>query len=256
MRDIPENNLAYPILINTNIWSSGSWFLINNDWKIFLATAKHVLFSPEWALKWDQIKVTCPSNDINDDTTTIFTINMDSENVLKHSITDVACIKLWELNEEEWWMNLVKWMKIIQEGKTWIVFVSTESIKKLNEVLVSNEVFVYGYPSSLGIKNSPQFDYNQPLLRKWIVANIYKNYWTIILDCPVYFWNSWWPVIEVEKDGANTYHRVIWVVSEFIPFVEEWHNKNTQRIERSEYRNSGYSVAVSMDSVLSLINAK
>src|SRR5207253_2041464 len=50
------------------------------------------------------------------------------------------------------------------------VSVGLEGIKRFDEVLVANNVLIFGYPTSIGLKQLPQIDYARPLLRVGIVA--------------------------------------------------------------------------------------
>src|ERR1700687_4331190 len=43
-RAIPDDNLAYPVLITLKNASTGTGFYVNNGKAIYLVTAKHVLF--------------------------------------------------------------------------------------------------------------------------------------------------------------------------------------------------------------------
>src|SRR5271169_2963059 len=45
-RAIPDDNLAYPVLITLKNGSTGSGFFLNTDKAVYLVTAKHVLFHP------------------------------------------------------------------------------------------------------------------------------------------------------------------------------------------------------------------
>ncbi len=107
---------------------------------------------------------------------------------------------------------------------------------------------VFGYPSSIGLKNAPQIDYNRPLLRKGILAGTNPATRTLILDCPVYFGNSGGPVLEVDRQGLTATFRIIGVVIQFIPFNETAGSQTAMILS-----NSGYSVAVPMDFVLELL---
>lgn len=179
---------------------------------------------------------------------------------MPHKTSDVAVVHLGARENidgsNEYKVHFNKGIEIVGKGIFNTVSVNAETATKLlADVLVSNDVFVYGYPTSLGLKNSPQFDFNKPLLRKGIVANIYPKQGTIILDCPVYYGNSGGPVVEVEYRPTGNHHHVIGVVSQFIPFVQQWHNPPSG-IVNTEFHNSGYSVAVSMDKVFELIGYK
>ncbi len=173
------------------------------------------------------------------------------------SLSDIAVIELGKVDEEYKGEGIKilynTGVVLTTRGRTGIVNVDAlNGTKLLEDVLISNDVFLCGYPTSLGIKESHQFDYEKPLLRKGIVANIYKNYGTIIIDCPVYYGNSGGPVIEVEQEGINFHYKIIGVVSQFIPFVEQWVNTKNKLVN-TEVSNSGYSVIVSMDKVFELL---
>ncbi len=45
-RAIPDDNLAYPVLITLKNGGTGSGFFVNTAKGIYLVTAKHVLFDP------------------------------------------------------------------------------------------------------------------------------------------------------------------------------------------------------------------
>ncbi len=140
----------------------------------------------------------------------------------------------------------------MQIAKTGILGVAQASAKKFADVLTANQVFIFGYPTSLGLKNIPQIDYSKPLLRSGIVAGTNQDLKTIILDCPAYGGNSGGPVLEVEVEGLGRKYRVIGVVSEFVPAVQTWRNSPQASINASVY-NSGYTVATPMDFVLDLV---
>lgn len=258
MRNIPENNLAYPVLVSMNNGSSGSGFLLGTPDKLYLITAKHVIFE-NTILRGDKMDLVCQTQDINDDSVEKYRIDLSVCLVQSHPTADIAAIELGTrkkiADKDAYTLDFKKGIDIIEKGKNPVVNVNASNTKLLNEVLVSNDVYLYGYPTSLGLKGTPQFDYNKPLLRKGIVANTYPVQSTIILDCPVYFGNSGGPVVEVEHTGNQYFHKVIGVITQFIPFVQEWYNPPTG-IVNTEFLNSGYSVAVSMDKVFELIGFK
>jgi len=133
-----------------------------------------------------------------------------------------------------------------------IVSMSRDHVKRFADVLIANEIFIFGYPRSLGIKDIPQFDYDRPLLRRGIVAGKNEKLKTIIIDCPAYGGNSGGIVVEVDKQGLSRGFLVIGVLSQFVPFAEQWENK-AHGYSNVEISNSGYSVIVPMDMVLELL---
>ena len=110
-------------------------------------------------------------------------------------------------------------IKVIEIASSGIIGVSSENIKLFKDVLIANTIYLFGYPTSLGMKKIPQIDPLRPLLRFGILAGTNPNKKTIILDCPSYPGNSGGPVIEVEQVNlTQKKFRVIGVVSQFIPF--------------------------------------
>lgn len=257
MRNIPEDNLAYPILIKHDNGGSGSGFFLKTDTKIFLVTAKHVLLDEKSNPRSKILTLICQTRELNDESSDEFIIDVNKAKILKHSKSDIAAIEMGTIKStddpQKHFLENCDGITLKKSGKGDGVSVGAQdSTKLLKDVLISNDVFLYGYPTSLGLEDSPQFDYNKPLLRKGIVANVNKKQGTIILDCPVYYGNSGGPVVEVSLEGREFKHRVIGVVSQFIPFVEKWVNSQN-RLHNIQLSNSGYSVAVSMDRVFELI---
>ena len=260
MRNIPENNLAYPVLITLTSGHSGSGFQLNSGDEIFLVTAKHVLFDDKGNLLSNGAELTCQTYNLDDDTTTIYNVDFDTLNksnlIFSHPDKDVAGFTLASVKREagkkEFTTIPVTGVSLKQVGKSGIVTVAKKSVLFIKDILVSNDVFLYGYPSSLGIKRSPQFDYKKPLLRKGIVASVNKKQGTAILDCPVYYGNSGGPVVQVSLNGAGYDHKIIGVVSQFVPYTENWINQSNKLVH-TEWSNSGYSVAVAMDYVFEML---
>jgi hypothetical protein len=260
-RNIPDDNLAYPILLNIDDKYSGSGFQINCDQKLYLVTAKHVLYNDKNVLHGKILKLDCPSRNVLDNTITKMEIKLDVVKITYHPKSDVAIIHMGSLGEPDSQniitTNYFKGISIPVRSISPTIHTQRNDILLLKDVLVSNDVFMYGYPTSLGLKNSRQFDFSKPLLRKGIIANTYPNLGTIILDCPVYYGNSGGPVVQVSfegKDNAIRYdYNLIGVVSQFIPFEEEWINTKNHLINK-EWSNSGYSIAVCMDKVFELID--
>jgi hypothetical protein len=127
--------------------------------------------------------------------------------------------------------------------------------RKFDDVIISNEIFILGYPVSLGTTEIKQINYDLPLVRKGIVAG--KNYEnkTLILDCPVYGGNSGGLALEVNQDvPSETNIHLIGVVVQFVPFVEEWQNTKFPSLYNTHYQNSGYSIALPVDFIIELID--
>ena len=265
MRSVPEITLGYPVLIKFNSGISGSGFKLLYKGFLYLVTAKHVLVNGSNQLHGDTGSITAYSLDEDDDEPNIDGIDFmqlsKDGNILLHQKKDIAVVRIAKLkssveNSTLSTVSSLNGVSVITKSKAPIVWASEQHLMSYDQVLVGNEVIIFGYPSSIGIPNSPQFDYEKPLLRKGIVAAKYKKASTIILDCPVYYGNSGGPVMQLglEKDG-RIYYKLIGVVSQFVPYVEHWTNSKS-KITNTTMLNSGYSVAVSIDSALGMINYK
>lgn len=257
MRILPDNNLAYPVFINLNKGGTGSGFLLNTGDKIFLISAKHVFFDENNDIRAKKAEIDCQTSNLDDDSVERLTIDLSVVKILAHTTADVVAIQLSVLKENtnngNWTIHYLNGVEKSHIGSHETVSVNAKvGTKKIKDVLISNDVYLFGYPTSLGLKESPQFDFNKPLLRKGIVANIYKPQGTIILDCPSFPGNSGGPVVEVEQKGLQNHYKVIGVVIQFIPHVKKWINQTDGRVN-TEFINSGYSVAVSMDKVFETI---
>lgn len=265
MRSVPEDTLGYPVLIKFDSGSSGSGFYLLYKQHVYFVTAKHVLVNSSKSLHGSTGTLTAYSLDEDDDVPNIFKLDFNlltkNTHVLLHPQKDIAIIRIAKSNSLEaeskpgtpTTVVRLDGVSTTSKSKTPMVWASKEHLLSYDEVLVGNEVIIFGYPSSIGMPNLPQFDYNKPLLRKGIVASKHKKANTIILDCPVYYGNSGGPVMQIGKNAnGHNYYKLIGVVSEFVPYVEDWTNSKNG-LTNTTMLNSGYSVAVSIDSALDII---
>jgi len=253
---IPESNLRYPVLVTLDDGSSASGFYFNYEHRnLYFVTAKHVFFkniNNEDILKSN--KALLLSYAVQIDITDPIKMELDLEILLKddriliHREKDIVLIRLTSTRKTSEKVNLVKGITKKDLTKGSIGSIGMESVKKYDDILPSNEVFIFGYPTSLGLSNRPQIDITKPLLRKGIIAGKNDKRKTLILDCPVYYGNSGGPCIEVEYiDSFTKRFNLIGVVSEFVPFEEKWLNVRHGLIN-SELENSGYSIVEPVDS--------
>jgi len=208
--------------------------------------------------------LTSYGNDPKDDSKTTIFVNFEKLTsigaIVRHPKKDVAAILIGKRGSQN--VNDTKALvptdgvqprSVAKSG--WVSVDAKTALKRYADVLISNEAFLFGYPSSIGLNESAQFDYERPLLRRGIIAGKYDVQQTIILDCPVHYGNSGGPVIEMEQIDFNKFQFwVCGVVSEYIPYIENWINEKTG-ITHPDISNSGYSVAVSTDSMLELLES-
>ena len=171
-----------------------------------------------------------------------------------HSDSDAALVHIATKTGEGKRVEVANGVEIHSTTKAPLVqVIMSESTKPLHDVLIANEVLIFGSPTSIGVENFPQIDPLRPLLRKGIGAGKNNDLKTIILDCPSYPGNSGGPVLEIEEEGLASRFRVIGVISQFVPVAETWLN-TTYGYTNVSMEHFGYSVATPMDFVYELVN--
>jgi S1-C subfamily serine protease len=259
MRAIPDDNLAYPVLVTLKSGPQGTGFFFNTSNASYLVTARHVLFKEKGdELIDNSAELVSYAKDPADQTKNAFALDLailKKHGLVKRSADhDVAVVKVGAVTREEnrSFVKTPDGVSVLQTAKTGILGVGESTVKRFADVLTANQVFIFGYPTSLGLKSIPQIDYAKPLLRSGIVAGTNQDLRTIILDCPAYGGNSGGPVLEVELEGLDRKYRIIGVVSQFVPAVETWTNFPHGYVNTNVY-NSGYTIATPMDFVLDFI---
>jgi S1-C subfamily serine protease len=267
-REIPDDNLAYPVLINIRD-GGGSGFFIRIGPTQYLVTAKHVLFrdgvAPESELRSDSAELISYSRDPKEATRNRFLLDLKAlraaGRLKAHPSQDVAVIEIAKADSakdvqtstgELQGMRTLPNVTIKESASKGILSAPREGLRLYEEVVVGNEVIVFGYPASLGLKELPQLDLSRPLLRRGIVAGVNSELKSIVLDCPVYPGNSGGPVLQADQENAGRTLRVIGVVSQFVPFVANTEGSSAS-LPVAILLNSGYSIATPIDFVLELI---
>ncbi len=260
MRAIPDDNLAYPVLITLKSGEQGSGFFVNAQAGSFLVTARHVLFKKDTDdLHAPEAEALSYPKDPKDHGRNLFALDLtvlkQAQNIRRHATHDVAVVRIGTPADQASTRSItpVEGVTIREMAESGVLGVGEKTVKRFAQVLTANQVFIFGYPTSLGLKDIPQLDYGKPLLRAGIVAGTNEQARSIILDCPSYGGNSGGPVLEVEEEGLKRNYRVIGVVSQFVPVAEIWLNI-THRYTNTNIANSGYTVAIPMDFVLELIS--
>jgi len=251
MRDFPEKNLNYPVLIKNKSNSGSGFYLIYKE-KEYLITAKHVLFDKNNNLLSDSIQLISYFGEDKCSLRTNLEINKNTFFSKDYDIAFVLIASLEKISEGKFNSIFEKTIKNEGVNTSNIVALPEEAIKKYENSLVGNEVFVMGFPVSIGNPKDNQINYEKPLLKKGIVAGKNDIKRTIIIDSAIHFGNSGGLVIEVEKVMGGTNHSGIGIISEYVPFIDILESKkygyNNVSIE-----NSGYSVVVPIDTIEKLI---
>lgn len=245
-------NRTVLIILGNN---SGSGFLYKDSVATYLITAKHVLFESikdkngKEYLKFrkDSIKVITYPNEY--DKSEPYILNFDLQclskdgNIKYTQQRDVVVIKIGQSVQKPYDGTLYSSCLDRNGSKPSRINVfNFKQICLVDSVLIGNDVFIFGYPTSLGLVNFPQYNFFRPLLRKGALAGRDLSLKNIIIDCPSYPGNSGGPVL-MFKDNSTT---LIGIVIQFIPY-EDLSKKDPI------LSNSGYSVVEPMDIIMELI---
>jgi Trypsin-like peptidase domain len=252
MRRIPDDNLAYPVLVKAGN-SSGSGFFLNADNGIFLVTASHVLYDQKsFSPHSPQVEITSyPKAELGHEKNVFLLDLVATERageIQSDFVRDITVLRIGARDTQIGHLCIPPALNIVEISSEGLTGIGIEGVKMYCDVLIANDVFIFGYPVSLGLPNIPQIDYSRPLLRSGIVAGKNDSITSIVLDCPAYPGNSGGPVLEVEQDEFQYKYRVIGVVTQFVPTVAEVFGVPVA----GAVVNSGYSLAAAMDGVIYL----
>jgi S1-C subfamily serine protease len=260
-RDLPDDYLAYPVLVSIPTSGSntfGSGFYLRTARNLFLVTASHVLFNPreESETPFGPVAIlSSPSSDPAESTLNVVELNLSTlvknRNVNIDREHDVAIVRLSTFDKPlasgqatlDADIKPFEGVRQRSSSKGGFVAARVETVLRFSQVLVSNQIYIFGYPVSVGIVNAPQIDITRPLLRAGIVAGLNAGRRTIIVDAAVNAGNSGGPVVMRSPTGALA---VIGVVTQTVPAIEKTSGNETVRA------NSGYGIVASMDAVLDL----
>jgi hypothetical protein len=256
---LPDNFLKDPVHIE-HAKGMGTGFFIQDSAFMYFVTAKHNFFDPQTGrLLINETFLTSFEEDPFVDDKTSFKIDLLLADSLGLFITklreDVLIIKMASLQKGKTGKYGINYQPAIQRltKSATINSIPVEIFENYENVKIGDEIYLFGYPTSLGLQKSPQFDYSRPLLRKGIIAGKYDKNKTLILDCPSYPGNSGGPVIvKVDNWPLKVEFKLVGLVVQFIPYEEQWVNKRNG-LEITDRYNSGYSVAVSASTILELI---
>lgn len=258
IRAVPDDNLAYPVLVTLKDGKQGSGFFLNLEAGSFLVTARHVLFKEgSDDLLAPEAEILSYAKDPKDKSKNIFQLDLaalkQAGNIKRHATHDAAVIRIGVpvQGADPPSLKTVAGVEIKKKAASGILGATESAVKRFANVLTANQIFIFGFPTSIGLEAIPQIDYLRPLIRAGVIAGINEQARTIILDCPAYGGNSGGPVLEVEEEGLGKKYRIIGVVSQFVPVAEIWLNI-THRYTNTNISNSGYTIATPMDFVLEL----
>jgi hypothetical protein len=218
--------------------SSGSGFILGTSNSVYLATARHVVFNPKrnWEL-WGPIghlryfgraanpQGLPPTGSLNINYSTLILLG----EVRYSTNHDVCLIRLGDLvPTADLKGGKLNFLNAVTNASPGVIvpFHPLTRMKRLYDVEAGEEVYLFGFPKSIGLDESPQIDGSYPLLRRGIVAGFNNAKGTVILDCPAYQGDSGAPVLSKVHAGVDWEFSFIGIQTEFVPFREIWENKH------------------------------
>jgi hypothetical protein len=258
LRAVPPTHMSLPVEIEIPVGNGkialGSGFLMISQANFcYLVTAGHVIFDMKSQLLLGaRALFRVAASDYHDTTRNELDadlVDLQSRNqIYRHKSADIVIIRLGSANDT---MIYLKGVTFSRRAITGLETRGVEMLQAYDDVFVGNDIYLYGYPSSIGLMNQQQFDMHMPLLRKGIIAGKFAPRHTLIIDCPVYKGNSGGPVLQASPagDGGTTF-KIIGIATQFIPFDESRTNAISPGML---FTNSGYSVVESSDKILELI---
>ena len=251
-----EKAIQSTVLIKTGNFS-GSGILVRDTNSIHLITAKHVIFNEK-----DTFKTLLSSNaivqfyvhDFERDSANVIIINLQlaqkDNRLRKDSIHDICILTIAKVEKETGYIKYDNGVFRLGHNVRYDqYYLDQNSIITKNDLYLGEDVFVVGFPGSIGLKKIPQFDYDKPLLKRGAIASTSDKYDNFIIDCSVFHGNSGGPVFLERKDFNNYKLRLIGIASQYIPLLNETLSKKDITVQ-----NSGYAVIVPIEYALKLIN--
>lgn len=268
MPRLPEDNLDYPVFIQ-HTKGKGSGFLLNCREHTYLVTAKHVLYDERGALRNSTVTLTVYRQRFTHKF--VFVADLDelrrNGHLRSHDTADVAVLVISRAGPNRNMTSTVNGVRLTvrpADDTIPVVGVSEDSIRRFADVRLSNEVFIFGYPVSIGERTSgqpngkpDQLEPDKPLISKGVVAGLNMATQSIVLDVPLFPGNSGGLAVEVEEgveEGQQAvFIRTIGVLTEFVPFFQRIISREYPTIENRSVENSGYSIVQPMDRVLEIL---
>lgn len=245
MVNLKWEHLSSVVSIKLGTGATGTGFILYDESWVYLVTAAHVLFDKDKdALYSDTVEIHQPVGKIRDGQSMITRLELDKLKYNYNLAQDYFVVRFAKIISGVQIVEFLDGVDVVKHDANGVA-IALDRICMLQDVQLGEEVMIVGYPSSVGLKQDPQFDYNVPLLQRGIVSNIYDRQKTIILDSSVYPGNSGSLVLVTRDDVV----KAIGMVLRYIPYEQVWYNTRDRLVNR-EYHISRFSVALSFDVIL------
>lgn len=260
-RELLKEYLANPVLVRLSTGQEASGFYVADGTNVFFVTARHVFFD---ATGTNLLTTACTllswPEDLARNDRIVLELQLGTLLVNGHlrclTNQDIAVARVATTIPSGQFATLNGEVAFVAQSVTnagGLVTMPLSMFQTFADATEGNEIYLFGYPSSLGMEQVPQIEHDKPLLRKGILAG--KNYSKklLIVDASVYYGNSGGPVIILNRDNLGVIvYSLIGVVSQFVPFEEVWTN-DKHGIRNLQLSNSGYAVISSLDDLPALM---
>lgn len=234
---------------------SGSGILVKDSSSICLITAKHVIFDASTnfqKLNSNHLLIQFYSNNFEDDSANYISLDLirlsKTKHILVDSLFDISLIKIAEIEESGAVRYLAGANRFGHSTKYNPYYIEKNSILRKSDLFLGEDVFIVGFPTSIGLKKTPQFNYEKPLLKRGAIASLDDNFSSFIIDCSVFHGNSGGPVFLERKSFDKYSLRLIGIVTEYIPLINSTVSNKDLTIQ-----NSNYAVIVPIELSLNLL---
>lgn len=287
--ELPNDSLAYTVDVECGGYGSG--FFLRTDSNVYLVTARHVIFSEPQTTPPQQgqskgssppvpRQLLCQLAGLDQHSAgqqdrrrrNWFMVDMkalmQNDEIKLSETADVATIHIGTIapiagtlplsspdskeKPKPQWVNFVSGVELVEHVESLLAF-RLESLQRWEQIATGDDIYVFGYPKSIGIPQNLQLDYNLPLVRKGIVAQEDNSPRNVVLDCLVFPGNSGGPVIKITHSQSKSAVLVIGIVTQYVPIQELWANA-LLKYTHYQVHNSGYSIAEPIDNVLELVS--
>lgn len=252
--NIIERMIQPTVLINVGKYSGSGILVCDSNSLISIITAKHVIYDPMTNFKKlnsNIIDVFFYAHDFKGDSANLIQINLNNLDtnfsLRTDSIHDI-CVVIIGKSEKSGAVTYYNGVSRFGYRANYTTLpLDNGRIAKKSEIFLGEDIFIVGFPKSLGLKQNPQFDYDKPLLKRGAIAGMSTKFSNFIIDCPVYHGNSGGPVFLERKDFEKYSIKLIGLVSEFIPLFT-----NTVKNDDLTVETSNYAVIVPIEYALNL----
>lgn len=262
MYRIPDRILSTVVRISNPNGTIGSGFIYANKKDYYLVTAKHVVFNRNGTLNNDFITISATKTILESKFPSTIQIDLkgNEDKVLCHSSKDICSIKIMFV------VGCVPDKSITIDYPEYVTqsksdsntgdfkFLGSDKFGLFDNVTISDDAFILGYPHSLRKYAQKEIELYVPLLRKGTISGKNLDEKIIILDCEVNYGNSGGPAFHVFSiPNGKAQIEIIGIVSTFIPYSEEYFNTRNPLLKHEYIQNSGYSTIVPIDFLLEIV---